>query len=100
SDRLLPEDDAGTDLAGKDQTVFVVLDEHDTRAENQKAVRPGADVTPRQAQRCEMHGVFRRQAFPERDSTVEAVGIVTTVMVGDAEAGDAQRQPLRSEKSR
>ena len=58
-DRLLPEDNAGADFAGEDQTLIMVLNEHDARLKIRKAVWPRTNITARHAQGCGLDGLFR-----------------------------------------
>jgi len=93
--RLLPEDDPGTDFTGEDQAERAVLNDDQALLEAQPGIVAKADVTARNAERGKSDGTFRRCSLAKQDSAVAIIGIRGSGIADGAKAGYAQRHLLR-----
>ncbi|CAH1655316.1 hypothetical protein CHELA20_53872 [Hyphomicrobiales bacterium] len=93
-DRLLPEDNPGSDRSGEHEPLIAILNDHDARAKAQHVVGSGADVAACETAAGERHGLFGRRAFADDEDMVETIGFIAAVVAGGADAGDAQREFL------
>src|SRR5690606_24874874 len=86
--RLLPENDPGTDFTGEDQAERAVLNDDQARLEAQPSLAATTDITARNAEPGKSDGTFRRCSLTEQDAAVAIIGIRGSGIADSAKAGN------------